>query len=172
MYDYILWHHCGNDALIYNGWQKEFKQHHQVIITEHLSLMPGIQEELRQLASFVKINIAGQYGQILLDILEEQALLNLFEFRLSQDNFTLTKPDPRYYEQILLAIGKRAEECVMVGDRIDKDVIPAKQVGMKTIRYVTGIHQDQRPRTPDEYPDREISSINQLTETVKALLTT
>jgi ribonucleotide monophosphatase NagD (HAD superfamily) len=38
----------------------------------------------------------------------------------------------------------------MVWDRIDKDIIPAKMVGMKTVRIRTGIHKTQEARTPEE----------------------
>jgi ribonucleotide monophosphatase NagD (HAD superfamily) len=31
----------------------------------------------------------------------------------------------------------------MIGDRIDKDVIPAKLTGMKTVRVKVGLHKTQ-----------------------------
>ena len=49
--------------------------------------------------------------------------------------------------------------CIMAGDRIDKDVIPAKQLGMKTIRVRVGLHKGQQPRTPDEIPDAELAGV-------------
>ena len=54
----------------------------------------------------------------------------------------------------------------MVGDRVDKDIIPAKAIGMKTIRLVTGIHAKQEPRTPEEAPDAQITSIEELPSTL------
>jgi ribonucleotide monophosphatase NagD (HAD superfamily) len=50
----------------------------------------------------------------------------------------------------------------MVGDRIDKDIIPAKMIGMKTIRIKSGIHKNQEPRTPDEMPDLSINELNEI----------
>ena len=47
----------------------------------------------------------------------------------------------------------------MVGDRIDKDIIPAKLVGMKTIRIRTGIHKNQEARTPEEIPDITVNEL-------------
>ena len=57
----------------------------------------------------------------------------------------------------------------MIGDRIDKDIIPAKQVGLKTIRVLTGIHKKQKSRYPEEYPDVEINKIQEIIEAVKNL---
>ena len=57
----------------------------------------------------------------------------------------------------------------MVGDRIDKDIIPAKQVGMKTILIRVGLHKNQRPRIPDELPDLELPNIVGLASAVDRL---
>jgi ribonucleotide monophosphatase NagD (HAD superfamily) len=58
----------------------------------------------------------------------------------------------------------------MVGDRIDKDIIPAKMVGMKTIRVKTGIHKNQKPRIPEEIPDLTVNEIEEITmEKIKAM---
>ena len=58
----------------------------------------------------------------------------------------------------------------MVGDRIDKDIIPAKMVGMKTIRIKTGIHKNQEPRIPKEIPDKTVEKIKEIKmETIKAM---
>ena len=55
-----------------------------------------------------------------------------------------------------------AEESIMVGDRIDKDIIPAKLIGMKTIRIRTGIHKNQEPRTPDEIAEITVNKLREI----------
>ncbi len=57
----------------------------------------------------------------------------------------------------------------MVGDRIDKDIIPAKLLGMKTILIRVGLHRNQQPRIPFEVPDAELNSVAGLAETVSGL---
>jgi len=59
----------------------------------------------------------------------------------------ITKPDPRYYEQIAQLLGVNPHQCIMVGDRIDKNIIPVKQVGMKTIWTRVGLHKNQVLKT-------------------------
>ena len=76
-----------------------------------------------------------------------------------QDDYKITKPDTRYFEAILKKCNSKAEESIMIGDRIDKDVIPAKLIGMKTIRVKTGIHRMQEPRTPDEIADITVNKL-------------
>ena len=122
--------------------------------------------ELKAICEDFKVGIAGQYGQELLRLLDEHSILEYFTYRLTQDDFATTKPDLRFFESIVKRCGIDPRQCIMVGDRIDKDVIPAKLLGMKTILVRVGLHQNQQPRIPFEVPDAELNSISGLAETV------
>ena len=88
---------------------------------------------------------------------------------MTQDDFSVTKPDPRYYEQIVKAFGVDPQLCIMVGDRIDNDIIPAKQLGMRTILIRVGLHKNQQPRNPFEIPDLELDGVVGLAAAVQKL---
>jgi putative hydrolase of the HAD superfamily len=163
-YRYVIWKNT-QDAVIYERLYAIYLEQ----ISEKrppLRLTAGIDAELRKLRKRFRFGIAGQYGGEILGTLRQGEILDLFDNRVTQDDFRITKPDPRYFEQIAAACGVSPAECVMVGDRIDNDVIPAKQVGMWSVRYRTGIHQKQEARTPSELPDVEITSISQLAEAI------
>lgn len=158
VYGYVIWKYTeGNLPLFEDLWQKHLTAWNEE--RPPLRLFDGIADELRELAANYKLAIAGQYGREILEPLESEGLLELFANRLTQDDFSLTKPDPRYFEEIARKTGADPSECIMVGDRVDKDVIPAKQVGMKTVLLRTGIHRKQRPRIPAETPDLELDGI-------------
>jgi FMN phosphatase YigB (HAD superfamily) len=53
-------------------------------------------------------------------------------------------------------------ECILVGDRLDADIAPAKALGMATIRFRTGRHRRQKPRSPVETPDAEVTDVAEL----------
>ncbi len=133
-------------------------------------LMEGIVPEVRRLATRFRVGIAGQYGREILDVLDRGGMLQHLAWQFTQSDFSITKPDPRYYQQIVDACGVAADECVMVGDRIDKDVIPAKQLGMKTVRLRLGLHRHQEPRTPWEIPDVELESVVGLAAAIEELV--
>ena len=57
---------------------------------------------------------------------EDFALVTTYE------NCRRCKPNPDYYREVLAALGSEAEECIMVGNDVDEDILPARQVGMKT----------------------------------------
>jgi len=121
--------------------------------------MAGIADEVRALSADFRLGIAGQYRGEILDTLDAAGIKGCFASLLTQEHFAVTKPDPRYLEQIARAMDADPAACIMVGDRIDKDVIPAKQLGMKTIRVCVGLHKNQQPRTPEEIPDTELDGV-------------
>jgi FMN phosphatase YigB (HAD superfamily) len=124
-----------------------------------LKLMNGFTEELIDIHRSYKTAIAGQYGGELLDLLEKEELLRYFTFQYTQDDFSITKPDSQYYKMIADKIGVKPESCLMVGDRIDNDIKPAKTLGMKTILIRSGIHKNQKSNDPLTSPDGELSSV-------------
>ena len=62
--------------------------------------------------------------------------------------------------------GVPAAECIMVGDRIDIDIAPAKALGMATILFRTGRHRRQKPRSPAEAPDIEVTDVQELEQAI------
>ena len=167
-YSYVIWKHSNGDLSLFNRLYESYRADWR---RREPQLRPadGLHEEVRALSKNYAIGIAGQYGKQVLSLLKRESLLGNFAHHFTQDDFSITKPDPRYYEQIASACGVQPEQCIMVGDRIDKDIIPAKQVGMKTILIRVGLHKNQQPRTPDELPDLELPSIDGLASAVDQL---
>ncbi len=68
------------------------------------------------------------------------------------------KPDKRIFTMALQKAKCRPDEAVMIGDRLDNDIIPAKQFGMKTVwvRQGYAIYQsiDDETKRPDHIVDR------------------
>ena len=118
------------------------------------------------LAERFPIILAGQYGPEVYDLLEGHGLGDVLANRLSQRDFPITKPDPRYVALIAERSGVAPASCIMVGDRIDKDIIPAKQNGMGTVFVRTGIYRTQQPRTLEEVPDITLPGLSGLAEAI------
>jgi FMN phosphatase YigB (HAD superfamily) len=165
VYQYVFWKSVrGNRSLfdqLYASYFDEWQNR-----KPPLKLTLGFESELRAICENFEVGIAGQYGQELLELLEERAILDCFTHRLTQDELSTTKPDPRFYEQIVKACGGQPQSCVMVGDRIDKDVIPAKLLRMRTILIRVGLHKNQQPRIPFEVPDAELDGVSGLAEVI------
>lgn len=56
-----------------------------------------------------------------------------FELVTTYENMHYCKPNPKYYEEILDMLGKKPEECLMVGNNMDEDCAAATAAGMKTV---------------------------------------
>ncbi len=56
-----------------------------------------------------------------------------FSLVTSYENMHYCKPNPQYYEEILKMIGKKPEECLMVGNNTDEDCAAAAAAGLKTV---------------------------------------
>ena len=69
------------------------------------------------------------------------------------------------FSHITLASAK----SIMVGDRIDNDIVPAKALGMATILFRSGRHRRQRPRSTAEEPDSIVTDVPELEAAIGAL---
>ena len=54
-----------------------------------------------------------------------------FALVTSYENCTFCKPNPDYYRDVAARLGLAPEECLMVGNDVTDDMIPATEVGMQ-----------------------------------------
>lgn len=156
-YGYVFWKRS-KDPAAYRAWYGEYLEAWRSLRVP-LVLMDGIEEALACLSSKYRIGILGQYGPELTELLESRGLLAYFAYAATQERFALTKPDPRYFEQVLALASAPPRESCMIGDRIDKDILPAMMIGMKTVRVRSGIYAVQEPRLYEELADAESISV-------------
>ena len=71
--------------------------------------------------------------------LEEMGIRRYFDLIVSSAEEGIAKPDPGIFRIALTRAGCTPEQAVMIGDRIDNDIVPAKQMGMKTVRIRQGV---------------------------------
>jgi len=74
----------------------------------------------------------------------------------------VSKPDKEVFLQALTMAECRPENAVMVGDRLDNDIRPAKKLGMKTIRIRKGIAVYAKPSCEAEVPDDTVDSLSEI----------
>ena len=86
---------------------------------------------------------------------------NLFVFAPPRDP-PLRKPTPEVFLDAAAALEARPDSCLVVGDRIDADIVPARLLGMTTVLFRTGRHAQQQPRTWEEVPDHQVQTVSQL----------
>lgn len=79
-----------------------------------------------------------------------------------EDERLYPKPDPRIFEIALGRADCKAEHAVMIGDRIDNDVVPAKKMGMKTVWIRQGGGGLWLLQGPEQQPDFTVDNLGEL----------
>lgn len=74
------------------------------------------------------------------------------------------KPSPLMVEVALATLGVAASDCVMVGDRLETDVVMGKRLGLTTVLVLSGVTRLDDPRIAEFAPDAVIASVGDLLE--------
>lgn len=153
--------------------------------------VPGMAEVARELAKHYRLGIIANQPKEVVPLLEERGLLDLFEVHGVSDVLGMEKPDPRFFRWALEQAKVEPHEAMMIGDRLDNDVSPAKALGMKTVwlrlgheargwepqtefekLYLAsmreGCFSEREPRGPEEEPDFVANSPEELLEILTA----
>lgn len=99
--------------------------------------------------------------------LEKYGLAKYISLVISSAEEGVSKPDIRLFQKALEKADCKGENAVMVGDRVDNDVAPAKKLGMKTVCVKQGIHKLNTPKNEFEVPDYTVDTIEELLNILK-----
>lgn len=96
---------------------------------------------LKSLSAKYKIGIIANQSLGTKKRLEEHKILKYIDLVIASAEEGVAKPDKRIFEIALERACCKAQEAIMIGDRIDNDIIPAKSLGMHTIWIKQGFGQ-------------------------------
>ena len=89
-------------------------------------------------------------------------LISYFSVIAASAEMGVSKPNKEIFLRALSMAGCRPENAVMVGDRLDNDLRPAKELGMLTIRIRNGLAVYMKPACQAEIPDHSADSLSEL----------
>jgi HAD superfamily hydrolase (TIGR01549 family) len=156
------------------------------------NLIPGMEEALETLSREFRLGILANQLRESIDVLAALGLKRHFPVLAVSELIDLKKPEPEMFAWALREAGCAPEEAIMVGDRIDNDVVPARRTGMWSIWFHAPLEQkgyvpvdekarlhfesQQRasisqigPAGPDEEPDGDATSARELVSEVGRL---
>lgn len=134
-------------------------------------LREGVPELLAKLhARGLLLGLAANQPANILAELDALGIGRYFGHREVSGHHGFRKPDVRLFLRACEDLGVEPKECIMVGDRIDNDIAPAKLLGMRAVLFRTGRHIRQQPRSWRELPDAEVWSTEELDAALEALL--
>jgi HAD superfamily hydrolase (TIGR01549 family) len=123
---------------------------------------PGARELLAQLAAQYRIGVIANQSMGTEQRLQVYGLAPFLALCLSSAEIGLAKPDPALFRLALERVGCKPCQAVMVGDRLDNDIRPAKLLGWRTIRVLQGFARVQSARDEDEEPDFTVGHLERI----------
>jgi putative hydrolase of the HAD superfamily len=116
------------------------------------------------------LGLAANQPATALDQLDAAGLGGYFDYSGLSSTHGLRKPDPRLFLHACDALALPPAACIMVGDRTDNDIAPARMLGMRTVLLRCGRHRRQQPRSWEETADAETATVAGLRAAVETLL--
>lgn len=96
------------------------------------------------------------------DRLDTWGLGQYFSVIASSAELGVSKPDKGIFLRALAMANCKPENAVMVGDRLDNDIRPAKELGMKTIQIRKGIAVYANLSCGAEVPDFTVDNLSEI----------
>ena len=127
-------------------------------------LYPDTKELLQRLSQKYKIGIIANQ-----DFGTEQRLtdFNVHQYInlvIASAEEGVAKPDLRIFQIALARADCKPEEAIMVGDRLDNDIIPANKIGMTTVWIKQGFGSYAEPKTVEKQPNYIVNNLAEITE--------
>ena len=169
-YKAIIWRLCGGHPETAIKVYASFRRLANERAANRFELRPGIGAVLYQLRQRdLLLGLAANQPARTLADMEALGLASLFAHREVSGIHGFFKPDPRLFLRACEDLRVEPSECIMVGDRIDNDIAPARMLGMTAVLFRTGRHRHQQPRSVDEVPNAEVHNLVELETTVLEL---
>lgn len=167
----VLWHYLRPDVPAFRAAVRRFREFQREWNAQRVfRLREGVHEAISELRreGYV-LALAANQGENTGEYLRRSGITRGFAWALVSVEMGIGKPAPLFFRMILDALGVSPAEAVMVGDRLDNDVLPAKLLGMKTVRVLVGPYREQVPANFLHCPDRTVSDIRALPGAIVSL---
>ena len=131
-------------------------------------LYPEVPETLRELASRAKVACITNHFSWVRERARDAGFADLVRVWAISAEVGVDKPDPAIFTHALDQAGTSPERVVMVGDRLDRDIAPAKDLGMKTVWVLRNEAPDSP--TPEQLavPDAAVRTLAEVPAVIAA----
>ena len=130
--------------------------------TDLETLYPQTKEILEQLGQEYKLGIIANQLPGLEERLKDFGILDHFSAIFSSADLGLAKPDLAIFRLALQKTNCLPHQAIMIGDRLDNDIVPAKRIGMKTIWIKQGFSRLAQVKNLEERADWTVEKLTDL----------
>ena len=125
-------------------------------------LYPEVPEALRALAATYKLACITNHFSWIRDRARDAGFADLVSAWTISAELGAEKPDPKLFAHTLEQAGAPADHVVMVGDRLDRDITPAKSLGMRTIWVLRNEAPDEPTTEQLDVPDAVVRALDEV----------
>ncbi len=122
-------------------------------------LYPDVEEILKNLSQKFKLGIIANQVVGTQKRIDNWGIGKYFDVVVASAEVGCEKPDLKIFNMALKQVKCNPSEAVMIGDRLDNDIIPAKKLGMNTVWVRQGFAKFQSVKNELERPDYIVESI-------------
>ncbi|MGN0619005.1 MAG: HAD family hydrolase [Ruminiclostridium sp.] len=120
------------------------------------------EECLKLLSSKYRIGVIANQSLGTAGRLKSFGILKYIDLVVASAEEGVAKPNKRIFEIALSRADCKANQAVMIGDRIDNDIVPAKKLGMGTVWIKQGFGRYWNITNEEERADSEVNSLTEL----------
>ena len=125
---------------------------------------------LQTLSKYCEMGIIANQSEDILELIKKSGFGKFFKVKAISSSMKLKKPDSKIFELALKEAGYAAEDCIMVGDRLDTDICPANTIGMTTIRTTNSLFALQVPRMACEHPTYTVTHLSDILRILESII--
>ncbi|MGB9692389.1 MAG: HAD family hydrolase [Candidatus Sumerlaeaceae bacterium] len=109
---------------------------------EHYSpAIPGMHEVVKDLAAHYRMGLIANQPSKIREVLSKYGLWDFFQVHAISEELGIEKPDLRIFQWAIEKAGVEPSHALMVGDRVDNDIAPARRLGMKALWFSLSFEQ-------------------------------
>lgn len=155
------------DNAYWNVSAEEMQKYHDEVLKDLYKQVVEVTTESREILEqiakiYPMVLVSNFYGNVSV-VLSEFKLDHLFPKIIESAVVGVRKPNPQIFALGVEALGMKAEETVVVGDSMDKDINPAKSLGCNTI-WLKGEPWNDNELLDTTCADKTITSLKEILE--------
>ena len=130
-------------------------------INKEVRVFEEVNDVLNELRKYKKLALLSNSTSNTLDVLKEKNLFNFFDKIYLSCDYSITKPNIDFFKIITKDFNLNPRECMMVGDRVDVDLVPAKELGFITVLV------DRENNKEKSISDFKVNDLRQILSIIK-----
>ena len=157
--------HSSYGRIILKKLEPEFKE----MRSRLFRLYDDTEITINTLVKSHKLGIIANQPLDVVDLLQIYNVDKFFNIKLISSIVEKAKPCLKIFQLALKQASYDAENCIMIGDRLDTDIFPANSLGMKTIRLTNSIFKIQEPINKYEYPTYTAARLGEIPDIIDCI---